>query len=68
MELRQRLGRNVGRYRRMRGLTIEDLADQASVSYSYLGEIERALRNPTLEIVERLAIVLRIDSALLFEM
>jgi transcriptional regulator with XRE-family HTH domain len=67
MELRQRVGRNVGRYRRLRGLTIERLAIDAGVSYSYVGEIERGLRNPTIDIVERLAANLSVDAAALFE-
>lgn len=67
MDLRQRFGRNIGRYRRLRGLTIEALADEAGVSYSYVGEIERGHRNPTLDIVERLAATLAVEAKMLFD-
>jgi len=36
-------------------MTIEALAQDAGLSYSYLGEIERGLRNPTLAVIEGLA-------------
>lgn len=58
MELRRTLGRNVRRARQAKGLTIEALADEAGLSYSYVGELERGRRNPTLAVVERLAVAL----------
>lgn len=55
MELRTTFGQNVRRVRLARGMTIEALAQEAGLSYSYLGEIERGLRNPTLAVIEGLA-------------
>ncbi|WP_395942950.1 helix-turn-helix domain-containing protein [Brevundimonas sp.] len=55
MELREIFGRNVRRARLDRGLSIEALALAADRSYSYVGEIERGIRNPTLSVVEALA-------------
>lgn len=55
MELRKIFGQNVRAVRLARGVTIEALAQDAGLSYSYLGEIERGLRNPTLAVVEGLA-------------
>ncbi len=46
----------------MRGMTIEALAQDAGLSYSYLGEIERGLRNPTLSVIEGLAASLAIEA------
>lgn len=61
MELRLTLGRNVRRERQSKKLTIEALADEAGLSYSYVGELERGRRNPTLAIVERIAVALGIS-------
>lgn len=58
MDLRQIFGRNVRRARQERGLTIEALSDAAGLSYSYVGELERGRRNPTLAVVEALAVAL----------
>lgn len=41
-----------------KGMTIEGLADAVGLSYSYMGELERGKRNPTLRVVENLAVVL----------
>lgn len=67
MELREKFGLNVRRSRKAKGMTIEDLAHHSELSYSYVGEIERGLRNPTLDVVESLARGLGIDVARLFE-
>lgn len=61
MELRLTLGRNARRVRQAQRLTIEALADEARLSYSYVGELERGRRNPTLAIVERLASALKVQ-------
>lgn len=61
MELRTTFGQNVRQARLARGLTIEALAQDAGLSYSYLGEIERGLRNPTLAVIEGLAASLAVE-------
>lgn len=66
MDLAAIFGRNVKRQRLRRGMTIEALAHDARLSYSYVGEIERGLRNPTLRIVEALATALTVEPAELF--
>ncbi|MCA0369025.1 MAG: helix-turn-helix domain-containing protein [Proteobacteria bacterium] len=65
MELQAKFGNAVRRIRLAKGLTIEALAQDAGVSYSYLGEIERGLRNPTLAVIGALAEALSIDAYLL---
>lgn len=62
MELRQALGRNVLRNRLARGLSIEALAHDAGLSYSYVGQIERGRRNPTLSVIEALATALGVSA------
>lgn len=48
-------------------MTIEALAQDAGLSYSYLGEIERGLRNPTLSVIEALADSLGVQPDLLLQ-
>lgn len=47
-------------------MTLESLATEADLAYSYLGGIERGQRNPSLHVVERIAHVLESDPAALF--
>ena len=61
MGLAKQLGQNVRRARQERGVTLETLADEVGLAYSYLGEIERGRRNPTLAVVERLALALKTE-------
>ena len=58
MGLAKTFGANVRRLRQERGLSIEALADQVGLAYTYVGQIERGTRNPTLAVVERFAAVL----------
>ena len=55
MRLEQRFGINVRRVRKERGLTQEALAHDVEIDVSYLGQIERGERNPTLALVQRLS-------------
>jgi transcriptional regulator with XRE-family HTH domain len=49
------VAKNVGRLRRQRGLTQEELAFQAKIDLTYLGGIERGRRNPSLLVMARIA-------------
>lgn len=60
-------GRNVRRFREARNLTIEQLAHDTKLSYSYVGEIERGRRNPSLAVVERIASALEIEPVTLLQ-
>jgi transcriptional regulator with XRE-family HTH domain len=60
MRLAQIFGRNVRRLRRDSGLSQEALADEVDLAVTYVGQIERGQRNPTLDVVERFAKVLRV--------
>lgn len=61
MTLAETFGRNVRSVRLAKALTIEALATDVEVSYSYLGQIERGSRNPSLALVERIAASLDVD-------
>ncbi|MBK1974293.1 helix-turn-helix transcriptional regulator [Brevundimonas sp. 2P06AA] len=61
MRMAQVLGENVRRIRREREMTLETLAHEVGLAYSYLGQLERGQRNPTLGVIERIAEVLNVD-------
>jgi transcriptional regulator with XRE-family HTH domain len=63
MRLEQVFGQNVRRLRKARGFTQEALADEVELAVSYLGQIERGERNPTLSVVARFAEVLETTPA-----
>jgi transcriptional regulator with XRE-family HTH domain len=58
MDVRHRLAANVKRLRRDRGWSQEALADAAGVDRTYISGIERVVRNPTITVVERVAVAL----------
>ena len=58
MRLEELFGRNVRQLRKAKGMTQEALADEVELAVSYLGQIERGERNPTLSVVARFAEVL----------
>ncbi|MBI2260833.1 MAG: helix-turn-helix transcriptional regulator [Caulobacterales bacterium] len=62
MKLAQTFGKNVRRVRLEKGMTIEGLANEVSLSYSYVGEMQRGKRNPTLKVVERIAKALGVSA------
>ena len=50
---------NVRKLRLERGLTQEQLAHDAGIALTYLGGIERGRRNPSVDVLGRLASALR---------
>lgn len=55
MDVRQRLARNLRRLRAEKGWSQEEFADRANIHRTYVSDIERGARNPTITVVERLA-------------
>ncbi len=53
------LGKKIQKKRNERGLTQEELADKVNVSRAYIGYIEQGRNTPSLEVVEKIARVLR---------
>ncbi|WP_352651677.1 helix-turn-helix transcriptional regulator [Mesorhizobium sp. M0659] len=66
MRLAEIFGANVRRVRLRRGMTLESLATEAGLAYSYMGGIERGQRNPSLDVAERIAKALDSDPVTLF--
>lgn len=59
MRLAETFGANVRRVRQERGMSLEALAHEVGLSYTYMGQIERGQRNPTLDVAERIATALQ---------
>lgn len=58
MDVRQRLAVNMRRLRKERGWSQEALADEAGLDRTYISGIERVQKNPTISVVERVAVAL----------
>jgi transcriptional regulator with XRE-family HTH domain len=67
MELRRRFGLNVKAARKRAGFSQETLADMAAVARSYMSDVERGARNPTLQIVDRIAAALNVSPGSLLD-
>lgn len=63
MDVRSRLGANVKRLREQLGLSQEQLAFDADMHRTYISGIERGVRNPTVTVLERLAMALKTKSS-----
>jgi transcriptional regulator with XRE-family HTH domain len=63
MDLVQLLGRNVRAARLARGLSQEQLAFEAEMKRSYLSDLERGTRNPSVRALGRLAKALGLEPA-----
>jgi transcriptional regulator with XRE-family HTH domain len=67
MELTRAVGENIKRIRKSKKLSMERLAEQAGVSRSMLGQIERGEANPSVAILGKLASTLKVPAEVLLE-
>lgn len=65
MELRERVARNLRRLRQAKGLSQEELGHRAQISGNYVGQLEREEKAATVDVLERIALVLGVDPATL---
>jgi transcriptional regulator with XRE-family HTH domain len=65
MELVEILGRNVREARKRRGMSQEQLALDADMKRSYVSDLERGTRNPSIKAIGRLAEALGVEPAAL---
>lgn len=61
-DIKIKFGKHLRKLREERGWTQEDLADKAGMHFTYIGQIERGLRNPSLVNLERLSKALGINA------
>ena len=62
-----KFGKNVRDLRKAKGLSQEELAYQAGLHRTYIGMIERAEKNITLENIKKLANAFDVELKVLFE-
>lgn len=55
VNIRQRLARNLRHLREQKGWSQEQFAFEAGIHRTYVSDIERGARNPTITVVEKLA-------------
>lgn len=63
MDIRQRLALNLRRYRTAKGWSQERFAFEAGVHRTYVSDIERGSRNPSISILDRLATPLGVTAS-----
>lgn len=67
MDVRKRVGLNVKTLRQERGLSQEALAFECGLHRTYVSGVERGVRNPTIVVLERIAVALEAPAARLLE-
>ena len=67
MDVVQLLGVNVRHYRKLKDMTQERLALDAGMERSYVSDLERGMRNPSVRALGRLADALGIEPGMLLE-
>jgi transcriptional regulator with XRE-family HTH domain len=66
MKLGAAVARRLRRFRHQSGLTQEELAARAGLNRNHIGMIEREENSPTVDTLEKLAAVLKIEPKLFF--
>lgn len=67
MDVRSRLALNIKRLRKARGWSQEALADAVPIDRTYISGIERKVRNPTIDVIERIARALDVPAGNLLD-
>lgn len=63
VDVRQRLAQNLRRLREGKGWSQEKFAFEANIHRTYVSDIERGARNPTITVVEKLALPLGVTAS-----
>jgi transcriptional regulator with XRE-family HTH domain len=67
MKLRIKLAANLRRLREERGLSQEEFAECAGLHRTYVSMIERQMRNPTVDVLEKICVALGVELVDLFK-
>ena len=67
MDIRDKFGKRVRKARNAIGLSQEELAHEADSNRTYISDVERGTRNPSIEIVERIAKALNVTMGSLLD-
>lgn len=67
MDIRQRVGHNVAKFRKKLGLSQEGLAFDCEIHRTYISGVERGIRNPTVLVLEKIAKALKVPPGRLLD-
>ncbi len=67
VDVRQRLAANLRRLRQERELSQEQFAFEAGIHRTYVSDLERGMRNPTINVVEKLALYFEVPIGALLD-
>lgn len=63
----EQLGKRIAYLRKMRKMSQLDLAIESEINKNYISDLERGRRNPSLMILSKIAIALKIDLSTLLQ-
>jgi transcriptional regulator with XRE-family HTH domain len=67
MDIRERLAENLRQLRQDKGWSQEAFADEAGLHRTYISDLERSARNPTITVVDKLASALGVTPGRLLD-
>lgn len=67
MDIRKQIGLNIRKKRESLGLSQEALAHESGIHRTYISGLERGVRNPTVTIIQSIAVALNIRPSKLLE-
>lgn len=67
MDIRDRLRFNMRRLRHSKGWSQEEFAHQAGLHRTYVSDLERGARNPTITVIDKLAVALGVSVGALLD-
>lgn len=63
MDIRKRVGKNVQRLKKAKGWSQEELAFECGLHRTCISGMERGIRNPTVTVLEKIALALKVEIA-----
>ena len=61
MNIKKIFATNLRHYRKLKGWTQEDFAESLGTDRTYVSSMERGIRNPSIEVVAKIAAVLEVE-------
>ena len=61
MDIKERLAKNLRKLRTAKGWSQEEFAFEAGIHRTYISDLERGARNPTISVVDKLAKALGVN-------
>jgi transcriptional regulator with XRE-family HTH domain len=67
VDIRERLARNLRKMRQQKNLSQEAFAHDVGIHRTYISDLERGARNPTITIIDKLALFLGVTPGALLD-